>query len=1202
MRLPRIAAVLVSVAVLAGGLTIGAPAASAAPGYSCTVDKSSINLGDSVTVTTSASNADIYAVWITDWSPAGSTRYGLNEITGGYYKNSLSTSYTFTPQSTGTIEYACYTKYTDFPAIKKEEFLGTVSVTVKPRPVPTYQGAKCEVTPAQPYEGDEITLTASVTNTSDFSRIDWTYIGPSGSAQSSPTFTAGGAGATATYSCSGQGYYNDGTTDRKVPSVASPAVSLTPQPLPDPNNFSTGSSTWGDLTTDASGNPTRTLTLSVTPPAGWRTEWSPAMPAVQACGATVVYTPSLVRDGVTNSNSPITLPAWTMTTPSCDLPAPVINSANFAANGDINVNYTPPTGLPGLQLFANWNAPASGQSGKDVSLGAPTGTSTIPAGVRMPSNAKVTLYLKAGSALKSAPSNEVTVDSLPPTISYPALSGVEGSPITAVSPNVSSDMAQRLRKAGYEYTWFGPVPKGLSIDRQTGEISGTPTRGIRHTYLVTMSSTTAGYPEARSSVDVDVRDLPPVPGGLVYQQQISDVGVPIAVKPKVNANGKTAAGFYAPDLCARFPGLTINVQTGEITGTPLLPARSTVKVVAVDARAPGDVDGCRTPPTKKTLADGTATLTISASALAVSYPQTTGVAGSPLTIAPTASPAADPSITYTVNPPLPAGLNLDPTTGTISGTPTAAVYGNHYTVTVTKSQTGFPTQTSTTDLILNISPIPAAPSILPSYPDKKSTVSTPAQVAPSVPVGFTGTYVLDPASATVGMSIDPASGVISWTPTTAGAVTVTVTVVAPGAGAPQALPPFTWTVTSASTAGKSAPPPTAGGQQAAGQTGGKGGSNPDYRATCTPEPGTIFPTEMYGSVGSTFTMPANVKELPPGSVASVIAGALPAGLRMYATDGVIAGTPEKANNGHGPVTIAVTAPDGTRRVAEVNFAIDDPHHGVNYPDDVVASVGQPITVTPFTANEHGATTYRISCGSLPDGLSLNTRTGVIAGVPTTENQYPDPVHVSVTDDYGTTTSSFLVPVTATVTPWIRYPEFSQLGNGASARIVPTTSALPAGGTYAIEGDLPAGMRFDSATGVISGKPKFGDDKRVYEPVITYRTTGGAGLAETWASMNVTKHAVPMAPVSKKATAKLKAAKKVVLISKVKHPTWVTVSEVVKCSGGCTWTLNKKTGKLVVTPSKKTKRVSVTIIGDPKGKPYTDQYADHAWSRSWKVKR
>jgi len=1195
MRLPRITAVLASIAIAAGGLLIAAPPASAAI-TQCAVTQ----VGDayykpnsnsptaSFTVTVTVDSLSMVAVQ--GWKTVGASNAGFSEPPGMRFGPGTQTS----AQFEGILPI-------DKNAFQCFDFLSGASSSATsfvggdlPAPSAPDATVTCTATPANPFIGDTVTVTSTVTNASAYDSTTATVAQGSGTPSPSPvTFTADATGAT--FTCAGSGT-KSGVTKTASATATVPAG----QSLPDPSNFMNGSSAWGDLTTAASGNPTRTLTLSLTPPAGWRTEWSPAMPAVQACGATVDYTPSLVRDGVTNSNSPITLTVWTMTTPSCDLPAPVLKSANFATNGDINVNYTPPTGLPGLQLFANWNAPASGQSGKDVSLGAPTGTSTIPAGVRMPSNAKVTLYLKAGSTLTSASSNEVTVTSLPPTILYPALSGVEGSPIKSVSPNVSSDMAQRMRNAGYEYTWFGPVPKGLSIDRQTGEISGTPTIGVGHTYLVKISS--AGYPEARSSVVVDIKDLPPVAGGLVYQQQITDVGAPISVKPKVNANGKTPAGFYAPDLCSRFPGLTINVQTGEITGTPLLPARGTVKVVAVAARGLGDVDGCRTPPTNKTLADGTASFTINASALAFSYPQTTGVAGSPLTITPTTSPAADPSITYTVNPALPAGLNLDPATGVVSGTPTAAVYGNHHTVTVTKAQTGFPTQTSTADLILNISPIPAAAGALPAYPTKTSTVSTPAQVAPSVPVGFTGTYVLDPASATAGMTIDPATGVISWTPATVGASTVTVTVVTPGAGAPQALPPFTWTVTSASTAGKSAPPPTAGGQQAAGQTGGKGGSNPDYRATCTPEPGTIFPAEMYGSVGSTFTMPANVKELAPGSVATVIAGALPAGLRMYATDGVIAGTPEKANNGHGPVTIAVTAPDGTRRVAEVNFAIDDPHHGVNYPDDVVASVGQPITVTPFTANEHGATTYKITCGSLPDGLSLNTRTGEISGVPTTENQYPDPVHVSVTDDYGTTTSSFLVPVSATVAPWIRYPEFSQIGIGDKATITPTTSGLPSGGTFTINGDLPAGMTFNPSTGVISGKPKFGDDQRVYEPTITYRTADGAGLAETWASMNVTKHAVPMAAVSKKATAKLKAGKQVVLISKVKHPKWVSISEAVKCTGGCTWKLNKKTGKLVVTPSTKAKRVSVSIIGDPVGKPYTEQYADHAWSRSWKVTR
>jgi hypothetical protein len=58
---------------------------------------------------------------------------------------------------------------------------------------------------------------------------------------------------------------------------------------------------------------------------------------------------------------------------------------------------------------------------------------------------------------------------------------------------------------------------------------------------------------------------------------------------------------------------------------------------------------------------------------------------------------------------------------------------------------------------------------------------------------------------------------------------------------------------------------------------------------------------------------------------------------------------------------------------------------------------------------------------------------------------------------------------------------------------------------------------------------------------------------------------------------------------------------VTCNGGCTCQLNKKTGALIVTPGAKATRVSVTVVGSPKGARNTETYAGHAWSRTWRVR-
>jgi hypothetical protein len=204
----------------------------------------------------------------------------------------------------------------------------------------------------------------------------------------------------------------------------------------------------------------------------------------------------------------------------------------------------------------------------------------------------------------------------------------------------------------------------------------------------------------------------------------------------------------------------------------------------------------------------------------------------------------------------------------------------------------------------------------------------------------------------------------------------------------------------------------------------------------------------------------------------------------------------------------------------------------------------------------------------------------------------------MTDDYGSVDSSFIITSEAGQIPWMRYPEYAEIGSGLRTTITPTVSALPTVASFEIDGEIPEGLSFDSRTGVISGVALVRDDI-VYEPTITALDAGGQPLTSTWSSITVIKPAVPM-HVKARAAKKKITKKKTTVVTTVRHPKYTTLSADVFCTG-CTWTFNKKSGKLTIKKPKKKTQVTVFITALPKGPKAKSEFAGHEWYRTWKVR-
>ncbi len=161
---------------------------------------------------------------------------------------------------------------------------------------------------------------------------------------------------------------------------------------------------------------------------------------------------------------------------------------------------------------------------------------------------------------------------------------------------------------------------------------------------------------------------------------------------------------------------------------------------------------------------------------------------------------------------------------------------------------------------------------------------------------------------------------------------------------------------------------------------------------------TVNPAKLpNGLVGTPYsqTVSATGGTLPFTFTVSI--GALPNGLTLNATTGVISGTPTAA----GPFTFTITATDangcfGSRPYSIVILAVPGPVvPGCPFITVSPATLAAAVLGTPYsqTITASGGTppfTFRVSSGALPPGLTLSSTSGttaVISGTPTTNGSF-----------------------------------------------------------------------------------------------------------------------------------------------------------------------------------------------------------------------
>ncbi len=384
-----------------------------------------------------------------------------------------------------------------------------------------------------------------------------------------------------------------------------------------------------------------------------------------------------------------------------------------------------------------------------------------------------------------------------------------------------------------------------------------------------------------------------------------------------------------------------------------------------------------------------------------------------------------PAPTLSESGALPSGVTFNTSTGVLSGTPAAGTSGT-YPITFTASNGVLPNASQNFTLTVSQAPLFTSAASATFTVGTAGTFTVTASGLPTPALSSSGTL---PS----GVTFNSSTGVLGGTPAAGTGKTYPITFTASNGALPNATQSFTLTVNQS--------------------------------------PAITSAASAQFTVGlvSSFTVTATGFPSPTFSET----GALPSGVTLNSTTGVLGGTPATGTTGTYPVTVTASNVVGTN--ATQSFTLT-----------VASAVAPTITSaagTSFNAGISGTFTVtatgspspaiNLTSGTLPSGVIFTATTHVLSGTPATGTAGTYPLTFTASNGVlPNATQNFTLTVNATTAPTITSANATTFSVGTAGSFTVTATGKPTP-TYSWSGTFPSGLSFNSTTGVLSGTPAAG---------------------------------------------------------------------------------------------------------------------------------